>query len=123
MSDQLLSKYFPGFNETFCVPLDIILNVLSPYIRLTFWLSNSIVLRAIVSQAVKKLQLAAAPSINNNGGQKGWQESSPYEEEETNERESSDEWEKPQTYLAALEKVESWIFSRIVESVWWQVKS
>lgn len=33
----------------------------------------------------------------------------------------SDEWEDPRAFLAALEKFESWIFSRVVKSVWWQV--
>lgn len=33
----------------------------------------------------------------------------------------SDDWQETGTFTAALEKVESWIFSRIVESVWWQV--
>ena len=33
-----------------------------------------------------------------------------------------DDWQETTTLLAALEKIESWIFSRIVESVWWQVK-
>ena len=33
-----------------------------------------------------------------------------------------DDWQETTTVLAALEKIESWIFSRIVESVWWQVK-
>jgi hypothetical protein len=33
-----------------------------------------------------------------------------------------DDWHETGTLLAALEKIESWIFSRIVESVWWQVK-
>lgn len=33
-----------------------------------------------------------------------------------------DDWQETVTVLAALEKIESWIFSRIVESVWWQVK-
>lgn len=32
-----------------------------------------------------------------------------------------DDWQETGTFMAALEKVESWIFSRIVESVWWQV--
>lgn len=31
------------------------------------------------------------------------------------------DWENPQTFVAALEKVEAWIFSRIIESIWWQV--
>ena len=32
-----------------------------------------------------------------------------------------DDWQETGTFTYALEKVESWIFSRIVESVWWQV--
>ncbi|KAL3582655.1 hypothetical protein D5086_016987 [Populus alba] len=87
--------------------------------RLTFWLSNSIVLRAIVTQDVEKLQLASVPSIINNGGPKGRHESSG-EVEKTDRTESSDEWAEPQPCIAALKKVEAWIFSRIVESVWWQ---
>ncbi|KAJ6313095.1 hypothetical protein OIU77_014581 [Salix suchowensis] len=86
--------------------------------RLTFWLSNTIVLRAIVSQAVEKLQLPSVPSRIN--GPKGRQESTLTEGEKTNKTESLDEWAEPQPYIAALEKVEAWIFSRIVESVWWQ---
>lgn len=34
----------------------------------------------------------------------------------------SDDWRDPQTFIVALEKVEGWIFSRIIESVWWQVE-
>nr|CAD1837028.1 unnamed protein product [Ananas comosus var. bracteatus] len=30
------------------------------------------------------------------------------------------DWEDPNTFIAALEKIEIWIFSRLVESVWWQ---
>ncbi|TYI98036.1 hypothetical protein E1A91_D01G184200v1 [Gossypium mustelinum] len=61
--------------------------------RLTFWLSNSIVLRATVSHAIGEMQLFS---------------------------EGSDDWVDPQTFLLALQKFEAWIFSRIVESVWWQ---
>ncbi|GMI70833.1 hypothetical protein HRI_000752600 [Hibiscus trionum] len=61
--------------------------------RLTFWLSNSIVLRATVSHTIGKMQLCS---------------------------ESSDDWVDPQTFLLALQKFEGWIFSRIIESVWWQ---
>ena len=32
-----------------------------------------------------------------------------------------DDWQETSTLLAALEKIESWMFSRIVETVWWQV--
>lgn len=30
-------------------------------------------------------------------------------------------WEDPSTFVTALEKVEAWIFVRIIESIWWQV--
>jgi hypothetical protein len=33
-----------------------------------------------------------------------------------------DDWREIGTFLGVLEKIESGIFSRIVESVWWQVK-
>lgn len=32
-------------------------------------------------------------------------------------------WDDPHVFILALEKVEAWIFSRIVESIWWQVLS
>lgn len=42
-------------------------------------------------------------------------------EEKNNILESFDNWEDPHIFMVALEKFEVWIFSRIVESVWWQV--
>lgn len=30
-------------------------------------------------------------------------------------------WDDPNLFISGLEKVETWIFSRIVESIWWQV--
>ena len=33
------------------------------------------------------------------------------------------DWEDPRTFILALEKIEAWIFSRVVQSLWWQVKS
>ncbi|PON52453.1 EEIG1/EHBP1 N-terminal domain containing protein [Parasponia andersonii] len=96
--------------------------------RLTFWLSNSIVLRAIVNQTVVKQQHSDSPFVKTNGGgkfssegltlgQKGYP---PHREEKNDKKEISDNWDDPQTFMIALEKFESWIFSRIVESVWWQ---
>ncbi|XP_065873857.1 uncharacterized protein [Euphorbia lathyris] len=87
--------------------------------RLTFWLSNSIVLRAIVSQVVEKFQFAAGQSVEENVGRKSRNKSSTYGDNGTSKT-SSDDWEEPQTFILALERVEAWIFSRIVESVWWQ---
>ncbi|VVB01974.1 unnamed protein product [Arabis nemorensis] len=63
--------------------------------RLTFWLSNSIVLRAMLSRSMEKLNIGF-------------------------DKAGSDEWEDPRAFIAALEKFESWIFSRVVKSVWWQ---
>ncbi|GLT86625.1 hypothetical protein SLE2022_047530 [Rubroshorea leprosula] len=88
--------------------------------RLTFWLSNSIVLRAIVNQAVREMQLSAGQCFSRNSRRSASGASSPQDEKESIPLESSDDWEDPQTFLVALEKFEAWIFSRIVESVWWQ---
>ncbi|CBI29891.3 unnamed protein product, partial [Vitis vinifera] len=64
--------------------------------RLTFWMSNTVVLREIISQAFGN-------SLNKLGFVQ-----------------FVDDWQETRTFTSALEKVESWIFSRIVESVWWQ---
>lgn len=81
--------------------------------RLTFWLSNSIMLRAIVRKTVGELRLSDGPCIKSSVGKN-----------ESNGKgkstEEFDDWEDPVTFTTALEKVEAWIFSRIVESVWWQ---
>ncbi|GER56424.1 hypothetical protein STAS_34152, partial [Striga asiatica] len=68
--------------------------------RLTFWLSNAIMLRSIVSQIAADLN-----------GQRQ-QQSKPIQE--------SDNCEDVLTMIIALEKIESWLFTRIVDSVWWQ---
>ncbi|CAH8385372.1 unnamed protein product [Eruca vesicaria subsp. sativa] len=87
--------------------------------RLTFWLSNIITLREIISQAFGKSRVTesseANGSENSDSGKK------------TNLRwknglqELLEDWQETETFTAALEKVELWVFSRIVESVWWQV--
>ncbi|XVE74808.1 hypothetical protein DITRI_Ditri12bG0048100 [Diplodiscus trichospermus] len=84
--------------------------------RLTFWLSNSIVLRAIVSHAIGEMQLSSGLGLNHSSGGI----TCPSDKEENNSAESSDDWVDPQIFLLALEKFEAWIFSRIIESVWWQ---
>ncbi|XP_031268024.1 uncharacterized protein LOC116126483 [Pistacia vera] len=82
--------------------------------RLTFWLSNSVVLRAIISKSIEKLQLSDGLCTKNNG------DCAPTKEERNPSIEGSDDWGDPQTFVVALEKFEAWIFSRIIESVWWQ---
>nr|XP_025680187.1 uncharacterized protein LOC112780058 isoform X2 [Arachis hypogaea] len=78
--------------------------------RLAFWLSNMILLRALVSK-----ELDNAPNECNGI------DPCPRENEKENTENHFPSWEEPETFLVALEKVEAWIFSRIVESVWWQL--
>ncbi|KAI3970295.1 hypothetical protein MKX01_023942 [Papaver californicum] len=100
--------------------------------RLTFWLSNSVFLRNIVIQFVEDSgpPVSTSMRVENNGGGEGWDKSFP-----TNWREFSpvnkdkkflstkkfDDWENSKTFVYALEKIEAWIFSRIIESLWWQI--
>ncbi|KAM1130034.1 hypothetical protein ACFX19_045439 [Malus domestica] len=100
--------------------------------RLTYWLSNSIVLRTIISQVIGESEspMSAGPSIDRNGAGKiknnvsspiKWKASSSGKKEGLKLLNGSfGDCENPQTFMSTLEKIESWIFSRIVESVWWQ---
>uniref|UniRef100_A0A368UGA6 C2 NT-type domain-containing protein n=1 Tax=Glycine max TaxID=3847 RepID=A0A368UGA6_SOYBN len=85
--------------------------------RLTFWFSNLILLRAIVSKEVENIHFGDGPSINSESDGTG---NTLHKEEKDNTEKHFHRWEDPETFLVALEKVEAWIFSRIVESVWWQ---
>ncbi|PSR87496.1 Myosin-H heavy chain like [Actinidia chinensis var. chinensis] len=99
--------------------------------RLTFWLSNVVVLRAIISQASAKQQLprSAGHLLEKPGGGKGkhkkssplkWKEPSPSKETKGALCESFEDWDDPHTFTSALERIEAWIYSRIIESLWWQ---
>ncbi|XP_038717962.1 uncharacterized protein LOC120011024 isoform X2 [Tripterygium wilfordii] len=100
--------------------------------RLTFWLSNSVALRAILSREVKDAELpsSAGSHAAKNGPGEGnkasssplkWKKSSPSVKDSSGFLYGSvSNWEDPQTFMSALEKVEAWIFSRAVESIWWQ---
>ncbi|XP_078437725.1 nucleolar protein gar2-like protein [Wolffia australiana] len=84
--------------------------------RLTFWLSNTVVLRDIISQAfgVSKMENKFSPGKLSSNGNTGKQTRNlgimPF----------MDDWQDTRTFITALEKIESWMFSRIVESIWWQ---
>ncbi|XP_010540404.1 PREDICTED: uncharacterized protein LOC104814192 isoform X2 [Tarenaya hassleriana] len=75
--------------------------------RLTFWLSNAIMLRTIVGQGVQKMNLSSG-------------DDAPLGEKKLEYFLEKDEWADPRAFLAALERFEAWIFPRIVKSVWWQ---
>ncbi|KAK9069217.1 hypothetical protein SSX86_013333 [Deinandra increscens subsp. villosa] len=90
--------------------------------RLTFWWSNTIVLRETISQAFG----TSCQSISSTRALDTYGSSSKNEgrSEQSNNKpdfiEFIDDWQETKTFTFALEKVESWIFSRIVESIWWQ---
>ncbi|KAL6506023.1 hypothetical protein OROHE_022742 [Orobanche hederae] len=96
--------------------------------RLTFWLSNTVVLREIISQAFgSSCQSSGLTKMFQSSG--GEAKSSPFKWKNSIGIKQSnkqsflqfvDDWQETRTFTAALEKVESWIFSRIVESIWWQ---
>ncbi|KAH6787481.1 EEIG1/EHBP1 protein amino-terminal domain protein [Perilla frutescens var. hirtella] len=94
--------------------------------RLTFWLSNSIMLRAIVSQTTAEFSNCNRPGGKINGSVSELRrphklaDSSHVEGEQSTSTDESDDKEDVSTFITALEKVESWLFSRIVESLWWQ---
>lgn len=99
--------------------------------RLTFWMSNSIVLRAIITRGVDKSEILkkADAKLASNGSRlndKG-KSSPPLKWESlTRKRGTSHltedfiDWEDFKTFTHALERIESWIFSRVIESLWWQ---
>ncbi|KAI7998406.1 hypothetical protein LOK49_LG10G02951 [Camellia lanceoleosa] len=100
--------------------------------RLTFWLSNTVVLREIISQAFGNSCNSSSISricVLNGGGKKseGKSPSLKWKAQSGNRQTSKhdflqfiDDWQETRTLTASLERVESWIFSRIVESIWWQ---
>ncbi|CAN6196406.1 unnamed protein product [Urochloa humidicola] len=99
--------------------------------RLTFWLSNTVVLREIVAQTFGTLRQSGPvmKPFSTNGNSKKpdrnfapmrWKSNSNGKHARPNIMQLPDDWRETSTLLSALEKIESWIFSRIVESVWWQ---
>ncbi|KAL5224479.1 hypothetical protein ABZP36_011118 [Zizania latifolia] len=93
--------------------------------RLSFWLSNCVVLRAIVSETSKQSN-GNAINTTNYGSKTAPRMNSASMWESLNRKKGKllspefDNWEDVDTFIVALKKIESWIFSRIVESIWWQ---
>ncbi|KAA8517027.1 hypothetical protein F0562_017155 [Nyssa sinensis] len=100
--------------------------------RLTFWLSNTVVLREIISHAFGNSCYSSSvarifesygvgkKSEGKNSSLKWKNDSGRRETNKQGFMQFIDDWQETKTFAAALEKVESWIFSRIVESIWWQ---
>ncbi|CAM8970776.1 unnamed protein product [Rhodiola kirilowii] len=98
--------------------------------RLTFWLSNIVVLREIIcetfgaschSSPVTKISEINRNSKKSDGkypNQKGTSYGKPSNKPAFLPLQA--EWQETGTFTSALESVESWIFLRVVELVWWQ---
>lgn len=98
--------------------------------RLTFWLSNSVVLRATITKfhGQQQIPLSADSMPEKTVVKDKKKKFSPLKWESCSSNdvrndicESLGNWEDPVTFIRALEKIEAWIFSRIIESIWWQV--
>jgi len=99
--------------------------------RLTFWWSNTVVLREIVSQTFESSQLSpqAFRSNGSNGVRKNQRLPSPQKMRDSlnkqgggklSHKQNLNDWEETHTLTTALQKVELWIYGRVIESVWWQ---
>ncbi|CAH9132055.1 unnamed protein product [Cuscuta epithymum] len=89
--------------------------------RLTFWLSNSIVLRAIVSQGTVDMSHNSTSKSGTTGrSHKQRNDNFFTKESKKSLKEEDTDWEDVTTFVFALEQLEAWIFARIIESMWWQ---
>ncbi|OIS98180.1 PREDICTED: uncharacterized protein LOC109233444 [Nicotiana attenuata] len=96
--------------------------------RLTFWLSNSVVLRATITKFHGQQQLPlSTETMLGKSVVADKKKFSPLKWESHSSNgvrddicESLGNWEDPLTFIRALKKTEAWIFSRIIESIWWQ---
>nr|XP_043610499.1 uncharacterized protein LOC122582204 [Erigeron canadensis] len=89
--------------------------------RLTFWWSNTIILREIITQAFgSSCQSSSLTRILSPKGSNNKMEGRSKQFNKPDFIEFIDDWQETRAFTSALEKVESWIFSRIVESIWWQ---
>ena len=96
-------------------------------------MSNAVVLRAILSQARENHILSPfSGNISEDTSRKGnnkkylslkWKDShsSSCKESGDDLHLNVDKWEDLKTFTSALESVETWIFSRIVELIWFEV--
>jgi hypothetical protein len=90
-------------------------------------LSNCVVLRAIVTET--SMQSGTANGFNGSdyNSKTAYRKNSASMWESLNRKKGKllspefDSWEDVDTFIASLKKIESWIFSRIVETLWWQV--
>lgn len=87
------------------------------------------VLRRIVTETLKQSGTANGISSSGYSSKTTYRKNSASMWESLNRKKGKlvspefDNWEDIDTFIAAIKKIESWIFSRIVETLWWQVCS
>jgi hypothetical protein len=92
-------------------------------------LSNCVVLRAIVTETSRQSGTVNSSNYGDYNSKTTYRKNSASMWESLNRKKGKllspefDNWEDVDTFIAALKKIESWIFSRIVETLWWQVCS
>lgn len=86
-------------------------------------------LRAIVTGAAENSGNVSSHFISNCSGVVAEGKSSPLKWESLHRKKEMfspnkefDECKDLSTFTVALERIESWIFSRVIESIWWQVR-
>eukprot|EP01018_Ginkgo_biloba_P008135 Gb_20100 [translate_table: standard] len=99
-------------------------------IKLTSSSDSKSVGTQIISQAFDSSQMSpgSAHAIGSNGLRKKHQGGpSPYrdffgkeERQKPGPRETRDDWQDTCTFTTALERIEAWIYARVIESIWWQ---
>ncbi|CAF1703028.1 hypothetical protein HID58_053199 [Brassica napus] len=87
--------------------------------RLTYWLSNTIILRAIISDNHSE-ELPVSAGQSGPKTQRQGSSSLTWKDSSLRKKDTTGGWDDPGAFITALEKVEAWIFSRVVESIWWQ---
>ncbi|KAL3696181.1 hypothetical protein R1sor_010257 [Riccia sorocarpa] len=106
--------------------------------RLSFWWSNVVVLRSVLVQAYdpeapneSESSSTGTSSSSNSNGSSTWsrRSSTTAPARKSFSRQDSkllspkplpSDWHQPATFITALEKIEGWIYTKIVESLWWQ---
>ncbi|KAL2643076.1 hypothetical protein R1flu_010663 [Riccia fluitans] len=108
--------------------------------RLSFWWSNVVVLRSVMVQAYDPEAVDASESGNtdsatssssSSNGASTWarrtltsvpvrKSFSRQDSKLLSPKPLPSDWHLPATFITALEKIEGWIYTKIIESLWWQ---
>ncbi|MCO5604504.1 hypothetical protein L7F22_058671 [Adiantum nelumboides] len=91
--------------------------------RLTFWWSNTTALREIISTASSILPGSPkiGTTVSSNLTSSSINKKLHQKQQIASPSHDFDDWREPSSFVCALERLESWIYTKVVESIWWQV--